>query len=444
MKRAFDSNVSRAKPRTRLLDALAPEPEESSISPDLAALIARPRASLPDRRPAEGAKAAAATAVLAGAVAAEVSATRAPAPARRDGLVEVEAKLADQASQVAHEASRARGGLPAHMARAAASAQQPAAPSRPVESMPATTPAPQPRAEAARSSASTTAHARERFERPSADLAATVREELRSAARPMVQQAAETKAAPSVPTGLSADLAQTVSRAHAGRTRIPAPAAETVREGRARIEELRGRLMAAQEPKPAPLLPPGGAAAAVRNAVTDLRARLAAAVSERDTIAKTLEATRDDLRRVSQELTERTKALAAAETVAAERARVAEELVAEAEALAEERDQALSRILELKSLDEQQLRLLADAERALAERDQRLERGAYEATELLGLVDAQAIELEELQARLMERTTERDAALGRAAGLEADLERHRGTSEALAELQRLVASESNG
>ncbi len=275
---------------------------------------------------------------------------------------------------------------------------------------------------------------------PSADLAATMREDLRVAARPMRRGEAGGEAV-AVASSLSADLARTVSRAHAGRGRVAPPAAETVREGRARIEELRWRLKAASSAgKAAEPLAPAGAAAAVRSAMEDLRARLASALSERDHLVRTLESTRDDLRRVSRDLVARSEALDAAEALAAERAQVAEELVAEGEALAEERDQALARILELKSLDEQQTRLLEDVQAALADRDEQLGQRAEENRELIGLIDAQAIEIEELNARLEEHRQERDEAASRAVGMDLELQKLAGTREALSEIQRLIAS----
>lgn len=271
------------------------------------------------------------------------------------------------------------------------------------------------------------------------DLAATLREELRSAARP----AQKIVDAPRVeaPLTVSADLGSTIARAHAGRGRLSPPAAETVREGRARIEELRGRLRAVEAANPASEpLAPSGAAAAVRVAVADLRSRLAAAVAERDELAKTLESTRGDLRRVGQDLVSKSRELEAARQLAQDRARLAEELAAEGEALAEERDRALARILELKSLDEQQTRLLDEAQGALAERDRRLNQAAAESRELIGLIDAQAVEIEDLHARLAERTREGDRAAARVAGLEADLQKLVGTREALSEIQRLISA----
>ncbi|HWV39778.1 MAG TPA: hypothetical protein VN033_15010 [Vulgatibacter sp.] len=469
MKRAFDSNVSRAKPRTRMLEAFAPEPEEK-ISADLAAIIAKPssreRGNAPSRERGKAdpaARVARTAAGLAGEAASAVSAQAEPKAQRKDALVATEEKLALQASEAAHETSRARerGSAVALVRGEAAKADAAGAKDEARAAARVAAPAPAPKAEArpmardassggkaeaeTEAEAEETSRARPQAEKarvdaiPSADLAATVRQELRSAARPSARVEEAPRPAPAF--GVSDDLGRTIARAHAARGRMAAPAADTVREGRARIEELRGRLRATEGASHSPdTLQPAGAAAAVRVAVADLRARLAAALSERDELARTLEATRDDLRRVGQELAARTRELEAARQLAAERASVAEELAAEGEALAEERDQALARILELKSLDEQQTRLLEEAQAALAERDRRLSEGAAQTRELVGLIDAQAVEIEDLHARLAESSREGERTAARIAAQEAELRKLVGTREALTEIQRLISS----
>lgn len=277
-------------------------------------------------------------------------------------------------------------------------------------------------------------------EAPSADLAATMRDDLLAAA-PRSRTRLEREEPRLQEERLSADLARTLANAHGLRPRLAAPGEETVAEGRARIAELRGRLAAAAaKPRLATEeIAPEHATAAVRQAVEELRRRLHQAVLERDGLARALEATRDELAAAQRELARRERELEEAQRLAAERALVAEELAAEAEALAEERDQALARILELKSLDEQQTKLLAEAERALADRDALLERAESELAEMAGLLDARAAEIEELAALLEERTRERDDLARTVERLEAEIARLAGTREALAEIQRLVA-----
>src|SRR5690606_18809780 len=96
MKRAFDSNVSKARPRTRT--ATAVEEREAPLSRDLAAAIVGRRGK-PDARRAQ------AFADAAGAAAAQV--TRKDEPKRKDGLVHTEESLAEQAAASAHATARA-------------------------------------------------------------------------------------------------------------------------------------------------------------------------------------------------------------------------------------------------------------------------------------------------------------------------------------------------
>lgn len=534
MKRAFDANVSKARPRTRT--QVLEKDAEAPLTADLAAALVggrRPRTGMDARR-------AQAVAAAAGEAAATVSRASAhEAPVRRDALVHAEEQLAHQAGDSAHGAARnhlggeerkqglaramrfaaaraaevagevaaapqarkaepaagtpewvVRAAVPvdaddilaeeliadlaaarraqrieAEPARTAAAAKVEAPVAKPMaaaavpakpavaEAKPPARPAPPTPAptnaearlataaaavQATKTGASThttTALQGPKAEALSADLAATMKSDLRAAAPKA--RVLEAQAPVARDEALSADLARTL--ATAARPRLAAPGEETVHQGRARIAELRDRLAAASRPRQtAEEIAPENAAAAVRRAVDDLRARLTAALSERDTMARTLEVTRDELASANRQLTERTRALEAAQALAAERAGVAEELAAEAEALAEERDQALARILDLKSLDEQQTKLLADAEAALAERDSLLKAAEDELGALATTLDVRAAEIEELGALVEERTRERDQLARRVAQLEADVHRLAGTREALAEIQRLV------
>lgn len=229
------------------------------------------------------------------------------------------------------------------------------------------------------------------------------------------------------------------------RPRVAPPAEDTVLQGRARIAELRGRLAATTRPRvTAAEVVPSDATAVVRQAVDELRARLMSALADRDTLARSLESTRDELAQAHKDLHARSVALEEARALARERAGVAEELAAEAEALAEERDQALARILDLKALDEQQTALLTEAEEALAERDRLLVEAEGELQELASLLDLRAAEAEELSSALEEKTRERDLLAARVKELEAEVQRLSGTREALAEIQRLVSGTTKG
>lgn len=522
MKRAFDANVSRSKPRTRIATAeVAERDPETGLSADLAAALVGPRAF---KARNGDARRAGMIADVAGSAAATVSRGGAERPVR-DALLHTEQGLAEQAGEAAHGAAREnegadRSGHRAKLAQAmrmaaarvaeaaaevtarqppewvvraavpgedlgligmgASGAEAPEArkreasmagtnaggrtPSRTAQETVTVAPAkaamqPAPAATqraptqtqipAAPAATRPAVAAAKPAEAPVASRAVTTEAPAAPAAR-VTAPAAAAPVPAAAPVANAATPAATVAPAieaaaraaiEAGRPRLAAPGEETVAQGRARIAEIRGRLAATVRPRiTAEEVAPETATAAVRRAVDELRARLGAALAERDQLARTLESTRDELAASNRELAGRTTALEAAQALAAERERLAEELASEAEALAEERDQALSRILELKALDEQQTRLLADAEEALGQRDRLLADADRELQDLAAALDARAAEAEELAALLEERTKERDALVGKVERLESDVRRLTGTREALAEIQRLVSS----
>ena len=112
-------------------------------------------------------------------------------------------------------------------------------------------------------------------------------------------------------------------------------------------------------------------AAAVRELIQVMRARLESAIEERTQLAGELEEARAALGRGEAELKKERRARTALEAQAEERRRIAEEAVAEAEALAAERDQVLEEITGLRGLEDQAA-LLQEAEAELADLDGRL------------------------------------------------------------------------
>lgn len=472
MKRAFDANVSKARPRTRT--ATVEREERAPLSRDLAtALVGRRSQAAPARK--------------------QEASRKKDAPKPAANLAVQEQRIADRAAEVAHQAARETeaGGdrkkiLARAMHQAAARAAEAAAQSQaartpawvvraavPVEdddivdSSEVAEAAPAAAKVAARASGETSepaaarASARAAAEtsepaparasaRASAETEAAakpVQAELEiPAERPAVEKpvATERPAAARVTTVARQD-ATAASAPQAAPTRVRerlvAPGEDTLVAGRARIAELRGRLASTQRPAPAQQMAPRDAAASVRTAVEALRQRLAEAQAERDDLAATLESTRDELSAAHRLLEERDASLAEARAVAQERATVAEELAAEADALAEERDRAVARILDLKRLDEEQTRLLEDAEAALAVREAELAEARTTAEELASLLDARAAEIEELAALAEERARERDRLARRVEELEAEVERLGNAGEALAEIQRLVAGD---
>src|SRR5467141_947124 len=150
-------------------------------------------------------------------------------------------------------------------------------------------------------------------------------------------------------------------------------------------------------------------AAAVRELIEAMRARLESLIEERTRLAGELEEARAALARGEAELKKERRARAALEAQAEERRRIAEEAVAEAEALAAERDQVLEEIAGLRGLEDQ-AGLLQEAEAELADLDGRLQ------------------EAQSAQARAEARCRE----------LTADVERLSAAGEALEALESLV------
>ena len=117
---------------------------------------------------------------------------------------------------------------------------------------------------------------------------------------------------------------------------------------------------------------PQQTAAAVRELIEAMRARLDSAIEERTRLAGELEEVRAALARGEVELKKERRARAALEAQAEERRRIAEEAVGEAEALAAERDQVLEEIAGVRGLEDQAA-LLQEAEAELADLDGRLQ-----------------------------------------------------------------------
>lgn len=151
----------------------------------------------------------------------------------------------------------------------------------------------------------------------------------------------------------------------------PSPRAPRGKSGRERTAALRERL-AATARGAAGEAEPQQTAAAVRELVDLLRAKLESAIEERTRLADELEEVRAALAQGEAQLKKERRARASFEAQALERQRIADEAVAEAEALAAERDQVLEEIAGLRGL-ENQAALLQEAEAELADLDTRLQ-----------------------------------------------------------------------
>src|SRR5690606_26198220 len=181
------------------------------------------------------------------------------------------------------------------------------------------------------------------------------------------------------------------------------PAPESVKpepvrvlSARERIAALRERLAATARP-PVEEVEPARMAAAVREVIDELRARLDNAIQERTRLAEELEEVRAALARAQAEIERERAARAAAEARAEERARIADEAVAEAEAVAAERDQVLAELAERRRLDEEQAAVLAQVEAALDQRDAEKAALTQELERVRALVAAREAEVADLQ-----------------------------------------------
>jgi SWI/SNF-related matrix-associated actin-dependent regulator 1 of chromatin subfamily A len=160
-------------------------------------------------------------------------------------------------------------------------------------------------------------------------------------------------------------------RAGARVARDDSPRVAQTKSGRERTASLRERLAATARGAKGEA-EPQQTAAAVRELIELLRAKLETAIEERSRLAGELEEARAGLGRSEAELKKERRARASLEAQAEERRRIAEEAVAEAEALAAERDQVLEEIAGLRGLEDQAA-LLHEAEVELADLDTRLQ-----------------------------------------------------------------------
>ena len=190
----------------------------------------------------------------------------------------------------------------------------------------------------------------------------------------------------------------------------PKPSSRVARgkSGQERAASLRERLAMTAHGS-AGVAEPQQTAAAVRELIEAMRARLESSVEERTRLAAELEEARAALARSEAELKKERRARGSLEAQAEERRRIAEEAVAEAEALAAERDQVLEEIAGLRGLEDQAT-LLQEAEAELAA----------------------------LDTRLQEAQSARTRAEARCRELTAEVERLSGADEALEALESLV------
>lgn len=207
--------------------------------------------------------------------------------------------------------------------------------------------------------------------------------------------------------------------------------------GRDQVERLRERLAAAAR-APLGVAEPRQTAAAIRDLVDGLRARLESSVRERAELARALEEVRASLARAEADLQRERRTRAAVEAQAEERQRIADDAVAETEALAAERDQVLGDLAEHRRLESEQAELLAEAEALLGRRDAERAAAARELADVRQLLDLRIAELADLEARLETEAADRRRLEARCKQLGDEAARLNQASEALESIETLT------
>jgi hypothetical protein len=123
---------------------------------------------------------------------------------------------------------------------------------------------------------------------------------------------------------------------------------------------------------------------------------------------------------------------------AEERARIADEAVAEAEALAGERDQVLGELAHQRRIEDEQASLLEEAEALLSRRNTEREAGSRELRQARELVRLQAADVADLSTRLQGERAERARIEARCREMEAELARLGEAREALDTIGEMV------
>jgi chromosome segregation ATPase len=215
------------------------------------------------------------------------------------------------------------------------------------------------------------------------------------------------------------------------------PASERAPGSREQVERLRERLAAAARP-PIGAAEPQQTAAAVKEVIDGLRARLEGAVKERAELSKALDEARAALGRAEKDLQKEKKMRAAVETQAEDRQRIADDAVAEAEALASERDHVLADLAEHRRLESEQGALLNEAEIALGKRDAERSAAARELAEARQLLSLRTADMADLEARLRSETADRVRMHERCRELEAEVARLSRASDALESIEAIT------
>lgn len=217
----------------------------------------------------------------------------------------------------------------------------------------------------------------------------------------------------------------------------PTAGVPPVSSGREHLARLRERLAAAALPL-STVTEPKRTAAAVRDAVDGLRAKLESAARERSELEDRLEGLRTDLARAEAELQRERRARAALEVQTEERRGIADEAVAEAEALAAERDQLIGDLAEQRRREDEQAALLSEVETVLTRHEAERASTARDVAEARTLSDLRAADAADLEARLQAECAARERVEARCRELETEVARLSEAREALQSIEAMV------
>jgi hypothetical protein len=217
----------------------------------------------------------------------------------------------------------------------------------------------------------------------------------------------------------------------------PKAAPRPAGSGREQVDRLRERLAAAARPALGEV-EPQRTAAAVRDLVDGLRARLDMAMREKSELANALEEVRVSLAAAEADLRKERRLRAAVEVQAEEREKIAGDAVAEAEALASERDQILADLAAQRRLESEQNALLLEAEAVLGRRDAERSAAARDLAEARELLELGKADAADLEARLQAEIADRKRAEARCRELEAELSRMTQATAALESIEAIT------
>lgn len=203
--------------------------------------------------------------------------------------------------------------------------------------------------------------------------------------------------------------------------------------------QLKHRLHAAMRTEEsAPDATPQSITEFTKQIIESFRHKLNAVTSERDTLLKTVEHLRGELKQTKTHLSEKTVDCESAQTIARERIQLAQQVMEAIDIVNKERDQALFTIGELKRNDAMQSKLLIDAEAALQYKNTQVEDLKQRVLQAQTEIETRDKEIEQLHIHLAQQTAQRDQLHERISMLEQELQTSHDSRKALAEIRRMM------